>query len=318
MIKKIGLLLFVAFCVVGTMQLCVYISIHFFFDKLYYYKSKAFGYYIPQEKKKMEDFGRRAEDLSVLLTDIHTTESIALSCPLDKKVNQQDDGVFRVAFIGDSYVWGQGLTNTQLAGVKLEKLLNKKIKSKVYLFGNPGDTILDNYIKYRYVERDFPKIDLYIFGMVDNDLLIQEKNTYNQDFFESFIKLCPGPVYYQPTYDPFTQNEEIPYFVQINNSFSDRYVNTCILDLVASLLPQNALYLNHDDYQDNETSNSALARYTLSLANHDLSVISMKGTLTEDEIKKQFVSKKELHPSALINTVYAQVLFAEIEKKLDL
>ncbi len=220
--------------------------------------------------------------------------------------------------IGDSYTWGQGLTNAQLASVKLEKMLQQKTKVKVYLFGNPGDTIVDNYIKYRYLQRNYPEIDLFIFGMVDNDLLFQQNNAYSQEFFDSFIKLCPSPLYYQPTYDPLAEQEETPYYIQIKNSFSSKYSNTCVLDLIASLLPKEALFFNYNDFQDNNVLQQELARYVLSLEAHDLQVISMKDKLTKEEMEHQFVSKKEQHPSAVMNTAYARVLYEEIEKKLNL
>lgn len=265
----------------------------------------------------MSDFGRRAEDLSKLLEDIQTTPLITMSCPNTYQKSSQDDGILRIAFIGDSYVWGQGLTNTQLASVKLEKLLSKKTKTKVYLFGNPGDTIVDNYIKYRYVQRDFPLMDLYIFGMVDNDLLFQKTNGYSQEFFDSLASMCPGELYFQPTYDPFAQ-EEVPYYQQIQSSFSETYTNTCVLDLVTSVLPKDALFLNYDDYQDNEVLTMALGRYVASLQTHNLQVISMKNRVSSWELEHQFISEKEKHPSSVMNTRYAEVLSAEIEKKFGL
>lgn len=307
----------VFFSVIISMGLCVYVSTHFFFDKFYYYKSTAFGYYIPHKKNILSDFGRRSEDLSHLLSDIKTAAPITLSCPIPKHAAVEEDDVLRIALIGDSYIWGQGLTNRQLAAVKLEKLLQRKTKSKVYLFGSPGDTILDNYIKYRYIRRDFPTIDIFVFGMVDNDLLFKKDNDYDQEFFDSFISLCPGTVCYQPTYDPFIEQQEISYDQQVRNSFSQDYANTCILGHVASLLPRDAIYFNFDDHTHALETKGVLSQYSGALKYFNLYVLSMNNKVSDAELKNQFVSKKEQHPSAVMNTAYARVLFEEIEKRIN-
>lgn len=300
-----------------SVYVCIFISVHYFFDTFYYYKSKAFGYHIPNTHKSLQSFGRRAEDMILLFDKIQNTGPLSLWCPSPNTQLRTDDGVLRIAVIGDSYIWGTGLTNAQIASVKLEKMLQQKMKAKVYIFGNSGDTILDNYIKYRYLQQYYPEIDLFIFGMVENDLHFRKYNAYNQEFFDSFIKLCFGPIYYLQTINSFAK-EVVPYDTEVKNSFSSTYANTCVLDLVASLLPKDALFLNHNDHYANNPFREELARYVSSLEAHGLQVISMKGKLTKEAMRYPLVSKKELHPSASMNTAYARVLYEEIERKFNL
>ena len=78
-------------------------------------------------------------------------------------------GVFRIAVLGDSFIWGDGLPYEKVWSHKLEaKLLNTYDSIEVLHWGKNGWSTLDELNFFKDYGKDF-NIDLLIIGWVDND-----------------------------------------------------------------------------------------------------------------------------------------------------
>ncbi|MEM3101511.1 MAG: HEAT repeat domain-containing protein [Candidatus Nitrosotenuis sp.] len=82
---------------------------------------------------------------------------------------QKDNGVIRIAILGDSFIWGYGIPYEQAWGHKLERLITKKYKDiEVLNWGFGGWSTMD---EMSFLEKDGVNynIDMLIVGFVNND-----------------------------------------------------------------------------------------------------------------------------------------------------
>ncbi len=100
---------------------------------------------------KTNSYGIREEEISI-----------------DKAKNE-----YRILALGDSFIWGDGLTYDQLVTSKIEKLLNQRDKSKVYQVINTGIGGFNTKNEYDQLVRLTPiyKPDMAILFFFTNDLL---------------------------------------------------------------------------------------------------------------------------------------------------
>jgi hypothetical protein len=78
-------------------------------------------------------------------------------------------GVFRIAVLGDSFIWGDGLPYEKVWSHKLERKLSAQYDSiEVMSWGICGWSTLDEFNFYKAHGHDYD-IDLLIIGWVDND-----------------------------------------------------------------------------------------------------------------------------------------------------
>lgn len=162
----------------------------YFFDLIIYQKSLLHGYgrmiedYMPFYGRRSRDLRELARRQTIERTDGTVPEKTAVAKP------------FTVAVIGDSYVWGRGLTNGNLVTVQLEKLLRKIKPTEILTFGYPGDNILDYLKRYREIERLF-SVDLYVFMLSPNDMYAPENNPYHEEILNHCREQYPGePILY--------------------------------------------------------------------------------------------------------------------------
>jgi len=311
----INLLLFIASFVLNFL-LAQQIAEHFFFDKLYYYKSVRFGYLIPGKSITYADFGKRVEDIQNLFS-FHDTDLDLLLSPSSSIAGTKDDQVFTVVVFGDSYVWGQGLQNKDRFVSLLERKLNRVKPARVVSLGAPGDSILDHFIKYRIYTTHKSNADLFIFTLVDNDLLFDRTNKYDNRLSQEVLALCDKPIFYSLPYNPFISGENaiIPFEEQLAQSFSDSYGNLCVLNILVRFLPrQYVIYFDVDGFRNRR---GFMDQYISAFKTANLPVFSTKDYYEQhykkDKSDKDFiVSAKDFHPSALANRMFAEVLFNEI------
>lgn len=293
-----------------SVTLTEYITETYFFDRLLYYKSNKYGYWKPDKNQTYDVFGRRSNDIQKLIYNYN--EPIFL---------QDTPDIFTVVVIGDSYVWGQGIKNTDRFAYILEKKLNNIIPSRIISLGNPGDSALGNYAKYiRY--RKTSSADLYIFGLVDNDLFYSDDPAYYPELTNSILESCPQkPIYIPPQWSANTA-QLYPYSTSVAESYSDTYRNKCVLNILAQLFPQkNSLYISFTSFletYDNETY-KYLREYMSIFEKAGLTVIDTlpyyKQNYSLHELEKFFVSKGERHMSKLANKMFAELLFKEIQSR---
>ena len=264
-----------------SILLTFWISEEWFFDKVYYQKSVLHGYWPPGKELLYIDFGRRGQDISKLLDFIHNPASYP---------NKIKTTGFTIVIIGDSFVWGQGLRESQRFTTILNKRLNSIRPTSIIQLGSNGDSLLDNYIKYHYAQQLYQHIDLFVIGVFDNDLLLRPQNIYDDDIQKGFTERCNLPLVTEPGLAIITDHDF--YMNLIDETFKTSNGNFCIMEYVLSLLPKlNAYYF--DFFQQPRT---------------------IEPILEEIKYKERFVSKFEPHPSARANAVYADVLYREIVK----
>jgi len=296
---KLGLVLFSSFL---TYKLVYFIGERYFFDKFFYNKNIKYGYWVKGEKLSWYSFGKRGEDLVKLNNDNINVQKDNES---KKVLGRKDDGVYMIAVIGDSMVWGTGIRDKYRLVNILEKRLNKIYPTKILSLGNFGDSIVDNYIKYKMLKKAGYEVDLYIFGLIDNDLIFESKERYDFLMFNNITSSCGDKSLY---FDSF---EEISYNEKIKKTFSDDFGNFCVLEKIADLLPKKkAIYFDFSISGKSEY----LEIYRDVLRKKDLLIKEYVDSSCEvcEKCDCYFVSEKERHPSALANKKYAEVLYNEI------
>ncbi|HKZ34417.1 MAG TPA: SGNH/GDSL hydrolase family protein [Patescibacteria group bacterium] len=300
-----------------SLKASLWIAENFFFDKFFYYKSIKHGYLIPGKYLPYQAYGKRGRDLASLTEQ---TRELNERRGAPQILGTTDDGVYTIAVVGDSMVWGQGLREKERFANVLERRLDRISPTRVISLGYPGDSMLDNYIKYTLMKHLNPSIDLYIFGVVDNDLFLNKPDRYDSALFEEVVDVCrEKPLFYDPPFNPSQDAQEHTqqYAQNVKMSFSDSYANPCIFKKTASLLPQrNAIYLifaprsiQYDQHfsrmeeimQRNELFILTVSQYFEQMSGQELH-------------EKYYISDGEGHPSAFANEIFAQALFQEITR----
>jgi len=283
-------------------KLVYFIGETYFFDKFFYQKSIKYGY---GEKWKLENYGERSEDL--LSLEYLASNKIEADYKSNKVLGVENDNVYKIAVIGDSIVWGEGLKNDDRFVEILEKKLNKIYPTKVFSFSECGDSILENYIKYKILENARSDIDLYIFGLVKNDLIFKNKERYDLLIFDKIVNDCAD----KPFYFSNTDSDDVLYKDTVKNSFDKNFGNFCVLEKIADLLPkEKTIYFDFSIVSKDEY----LERYISVLREKNLFIKKYIDYTCKacEKCDCYFVSEKERHPSVFANKKYAETLYNEI------
>lgn len=268
--------------------LCYFLAEKYFFDKFFYYKSTKYGYYLPGKNSDLRDFGQRAQDLIALKNGQHISEK---------------NNVYKVAIIGDSYVWGQGVKNEERFAAILQKQLNKIRPTTVYSLGGCGDNIFDDYIKYKKSIDVFGNMDLYVFAMVNNDLVFNRTNHHGTiPQIEDIYQSCNGTSFYT-LQSNFSQEAED----QIRTlSMAPNSKNFCVYKKVTELLPKNnAIYIDLSSLSEDSDYQKTFSN----LISSDLNAIILPHQL---DFKKYTVSPKDGHPSVIAHRYIANTIYQEM------
>lgn len=275
-----------------------------FFDEVYYKKSITHGYWPVDEQVRMEDFGKRGRDMATLMNNINNTKIVLGATTLRE--------VYTILVFGDSYVWGKGIKNEHRFAKVLEETLNTIRPTRVIALGNSGDNLLDNYLKYLLSTRIFPEASLYIFGVVNNDLFMNQRHRYDAATnVSSLLSGCEGAVV-NDLLPGETYNKE-DYARRIIMSAEKTSTNWCVFQKLLRVLPTNkTMYLNLDGflYPGWEIINAIMNEFV----SNGMNVIprAMPAVNKEDNNRRMLVSEKDSHPSAYANKKIADVLFREI------
>lgn len=267
---------------------CYFIAEKYFFDKFFYYKSTKYGYYLPGKNSDLKDFGERARDLITL----------KLGQPIQPKNN-----VYKVAVIGDSYVWGQGVKNGERFSPLLQNKLNQVRPTKVYSLGGCGDNIFDNYIKYKKSIDVFGDMDLYIFAMVNNDLVFNRSNYHGSvPQFDDIFQSCNGTAQYT-LQSGLSQSAED----QVRTlSLAPNSKNFCAYKKIVELLPKdNAIYVDLSSLSEDSDYQKTFSN----LIKQDLNALILPHQL---DPQKYTVSPHDGHPSVLAHQFIAKTIYQEI------
>lgn len=273
----------------------------YFFDKLYYQKSSAFGYvpgfdymHAPIRDARMNGFPLINQNVA------------GVSTPSARQASDP----YTIAVIGDSYVWGLGVkTNERFTNI-LESKLNAVRPTKVISLGRPGDNFLENTSKY-YLLSQHQHVDLYIFLVVFNDVLMMPTIRYPSPIVNQLLADCAGKgtlihEYIGEDWDAYAADLKMAW---------DSPANLCLLNEEMDLLPKNAIYLIGDSYWIDYKPYIAL------LKAHGLHVQELKENSAGIEAYQKYwdqgetnfqVSQKEGHPSKLAHAMYATYLYHEL------
>jgi len=319
--KKKLLLVLVGVCsTILSIWLTTILAEKFFFDKFFYYKSIKHGYWVPDKKISFADFGKRAKDLLQLEQDYGS---------LDTKEDilgvQDDTETYTIAIIGDSFVWGQGVRFEDTISQQLEKKMNQYRKTTVLSLGYSGDSVLDYIIRFNKIKQTYP-VDLYIFVLVDNDLMLADynKKKYEQTtIYRDCQKRFPEQ---KPVYSLLVKEGDAQKNINgaaASDSYIKRYVerreqswqselNLCILDQSLQALPtDNAIFFISQIF-DNYYKEHLKMNDKKVLSSTDGRTLNEYERYWEDPYKYLEVSQNDSHPSKIAHRMFADILSKEI------
>lgn len=303
---KIGMSLI---AVLISYQAIYWIAENYFFDKFFYHKSIKHGYVLQNKDFYSKDFGERSEDNVELRNRVFNT-----SFNQNKVLGSSN--TFNIAIIGDSLVWGVGIRDDQRFAKILEYKLDSIQPTNVLSFSNSGDNIFDHLIKYELVENSYD-IDLYIFALVNNDLLLQLNGKIIQSFYEKMIAQVPNLSNYfldevLLCNDNYVSNEIYnhisleKYLKAMNDSFSNEYGNICLFRILAPKFPRNSIFFTFGENFDEKKHVEKYYNYFKELNYFVLSDSSFSSW------KNYSVSYLEGHPGPEANKSFANILYEEI------
>lgn len=294
-----------------TFLVCLYISEKYFFDKFYYNKSVKYGY---PSKNWLSEYNLRAKDL------------ISLHENPNELFNNQKES-YNIVIFGDSYVYGQGIKNSDRFANILNKKLNQVRKTRVLAFSETSRSPID-YLNWYHEIPSNSKINLFIFALVNNDAFIRTDKYGKFRDKTGSVNLC------QRKYPSLTPVPDIALnnfldqhkIRNINEVASTAYeqswtnsINLCILKNSLYNLPvEKSIYFITDDYLNN---NDKYKLYRDMLSDTNKYVISSsrgkdinkyRQYWNPDPWKSFKVSNSEEHPNSLANQMYADILYNEI------
>jgi hypothetical protein len=296
---------------------CYFIGEKYFFDKLFYMKSETHGY---SERglnilkyKNSREIENRIKDLRNLTAIAHQEKNQVFGA--------QNTNDYRIAVIGDSMVYGQGVKTHERFSEILENKLNKVYPTKVFTLGMMGDDILDNYVKFLLAKKHLD-IDLYIIGIVANDLLIGNHKKYpdKETIYKDLKAVCTKEEFVSKNPDPDISWEQLVVDAYYPSSL-DQYANPCFLEeIVKAMASDNVMFymlVEVPSISDITENSSEYDKKWVYFLNKVVSVIKKNrgGVVYCSNLRdfvRENVSEKESHPSKKTHLLYAESLFKEI------
>lgn len=306
--------------IVVSAMVAKYLSETTFFDKFIYYKRVDYGYWIPGKPLKPEDFGERSKDLLAL------NKAIEFNKTAGTLGASSDPAEYTVAIIGDSYVWGQGVKFSRTVSQLLKKKLMGYRNVRILSFGNSGDSILDYFLTWQKTKQIY-NVDLYIFVLVDNDLMLEPKKRELYEITDIYVSCLRENNSLSPVYR-YDDNNLDEWRIQTNNQIEKlkenllsswkNPTNLCILSKsLESLRSEKAIFLvsqyYHEDSEELDTYDRSLKLNSL----HTLYFADSKKIIRfqhywNNPDKNFTVSARDGHPSQVAHQIFAELLFNEI------
>lgn len=314
--KIVALLTVSIFIVILTVKTVFTIQEYYFFDKFLYRKSPVFGYFNDESEilyaHKLSAIAKRTEDIRPFISRDQPDDNQEV---LGSSVN----GEYTVVVIGDSYAYGLGVRSEESYPRVLEKLLNKKMPTRVYNLSLPGDNIVENYAKFR-LARNYYKPDVYVIGIANNDLLINPRGRYvgQENLYSNLKNTCVADefLYSWPAHSISVDQLIIDAYVP---SFDNQYANICYLEeAIRDMVKENVIFFNfYDVNSPSETANESeradrdiMRTYTTIIRNAGGYIFQLHRSSVSGEYKT--VSVLEGHPGKFTHTWFAKALYHEI------
>ncbi len=335
--KKLILGLVFIVSVFLTYRLVYFLAENYFFDKIFYQKSYNHGYFYNDffDKTFLHALIFRGRER----TAINRSKDLAFLLkqePNSKRYDpQKTKEKFKVAFIGDSFVYGLGVKESERTSNILEDKLNQIRPSIVYNFGNMGDNLVDNYIKYN-LAKEHMDIDLFIFGLVDDDFNYVEHYDDYPNFKKTLddlsegckeLKVGYGELMGKQIVNPISVREDEINYLFYPMVMEEKYGNLCVARKIVESFDSNHTMAFNFNYfysvmmtQQSHIENEYTHKFNI-LIDKYLRVFKDAGIKIIDGPNEVFsiypdenphVSKAEGHPSKFAHYQYAQKLFEEI------
>jgi lysophospholipase L1-like esterase len=301
-------------CIVAIVAV-FFIGDRYFFDRVLYQKSVWHGYY--DQPLTIERYRSLPGILQQRVKDTFELRQ-------GKQVLSPYE--YTVAVLGDSFVYGLGVRNSLRFTQVLEKML-QPYGVKVVTIALNGDSFFDNFQKYQLLEAQ-GGVDLYVFGMVNNDLIQNEQSLFasNQLIQQVAHNHCAG----KPLFLANRPNWEIRFADLVNEyyypSLQEEYANGCVMQQLLSKLAEpennNIIFFQFEWSPDGVPSRSQYTNDTEYKSDmiaywytKQVEQVGFKVLKSQDP-KYNFwyepVSSFEQHPSARMHAFYAQLLAKEI------
>src|SRR4030042_3831691 len=289
----------------GTYQLTFFLAEKYYFDKFFYRKSALFGYNENYSERGILFYNNNNAALEKRIKDLRNLLALNQSSQI---LGANDNNKFKVAVIGDSFVYGLGVRAEDRFSSLLEKKLNKLLPTEVFNLGIPGHNTLENYTKYLLAEETF-RPDLYIFAVLQNDLVLlgNLNNGYYNDYpteqatLKQLMTVCDKPEFIpipnqQRSWEQLLEEEIYP------SSF-DQYANICYFrEIIKKIDKGKTIFLFYDSpgqYEEREDKNTI--DMNLEVTNKLASIIRQaEGEVLfcdANFLKDAQVSNMEGHPS---------------------
>lgn len=261
-------------------------------------RSILYGYFLENVDIPLAEYGKRSSDIVALLHEnVNATANV-------KSATTQHP--YTIVVLGDSYVWGMGIRDSERFTNLLQNRLNGMRPVKVISLGYPGDSILDNYVKYRVYTKN-NVADMVIFASVDNDLLYREKSQYDQNIQNNILDGCTAPLIWNVESPSFTG---AVYDATKKQTYQSSYGNLCVLDAILQAIPKktNIFFFN---FGYNWGKNYLIDMFMNEVTKNGFPVISVP---PQKEATDLYVSAADPHPSAYANRLFADILFNAVTK----
>jgi hypothetical protein len=307
-----------------SLLLSFWIAENYLFDKLFYNKSIAHGYWAEGKTVYLSDFGKRSKDL---ISTFDTWNEIKNGKTINKSSTKNQQYI--ISLNGDSYVWGQGVRYQETLTHLIEKKLNKFRDTEIISMGISGNSILELWKNF-YITDEIYDVNLFIFIPVINDSLL--KNNYDYENIIPFWSLCKQKhPDITPVYD-WTDDEhkdiskkENPnsfYNNKVNNSWENK-LNLCLIEESLKRIPADKSIFFIPDYYDGQNSNNNSDdwdKYLYYIKKHHKNIIFAQDSKNIPKFEKMWkntekyfqVSKNETHPSRTAHEMYTEVIVNEI------
>ncbi len=302
-----------------SVKIAYFIGENFFFDKFFYRKSPAHGYSLVGPFGNPIPYVNSFDDLEIEIKERLRPLYQLMYLSDQTNLNQKNEE-FTIAFIGDSMSFGTGVKKEQTLVNILEKKLNKIRPTKIINYSMPGDNALDNYAKYKKAKEN-RDIDLFIIGIVDNDLLFDKSSTQyplSKELYSEILNYCQKELKTFPYESLFTWEEQIEniYFPSI----SEEYANIDYFKKIVSLIDNSDTFYFSFGYvpQEEDFKNiniSDMPKLWQVYAKYNEIISHNGGLLLNPYLENREylpISEKEKHPSKEMHQQYAETLFREI------
>lgn len=224
-VKIFALISLSIFLVFYAYKLSYYYAEKYYFDKLFYRKSQKHGYLKSNSEDLTQiqnrEIRKRIEDV-ISLVEAHNNSAQVLGV--------QSNQEYKIAIIGDSFVYGGGIKRDERFSEILESKLDNFQPTTVYNLSLNGDNIIEHLAKYKLAESHLNP-DLYIIGIVNNDFMVDRIDRYpdQEKWFNEMKSRCPKEVfiYNWEGYEEMTWEEV--FLKGYYPSGLDSYSNTCLL-----------------------------------------------------------------------------------------